>query len=88
MPSDQEAMFTLDAEELDTILAIGRNDQSGRVTNYELKELVRVYRQAQAASATPQGEPVDDWVMVPREPNLGMFRALTSWAEGTEEGRL
>jgi len=36
----------LDEEELDTILSIGRNEQSGRVTNYELKELVRVYRAA------------------------------------------
>lgn len=38
--------LTLDEEELDTILAVGRNEQSGRITNYELKELVRVYRAA------------------------------------------
>lgn len=38
--------LTLDEEELDTILAVGRNEQSGRVTKYELDELVRVYRAA------------------------------------------
>lgn len=47
--------FTLDAEELDTILAIGRNEQSGRVTNYELKELVRVYQEALALRTPSDG---------------------------------
>jgi hypothetical protein len=48
-PAPVSEEMTLDDEELDTILAIGRNEQSGRVTNYELKELVRVYRAALAA---------------------------------------
>lgn len=34
----------LDEEELKTILAIARNRQSGRITEYEIKELVRGYR--------------------------------------------
>lgn len=40
----------LDNDDLETIIAIGRNQQSGRVTNYELKELVRVYREAGASN--------------------------------------
>lgn len=36
-------MLTLDADELETILIIARNGQSGRITEYEIKELVRVY---------------------------------------------
>lgn len=32
-------------DELETILTIARNRQSGRITEYEIKELVRVYRE-------------------------------------------
>lgn len=35
----------LDADELETILIIARNGQSGRITEYEIKELVRGYRE-------------------------------------------
>ena len=35
----------LDDEELDTILVVARNRQSGRVTEFEIKELVRGYRE-------------------------------------------
>jgi hypothetical protein len=35
----------LDEDELDTILAVARNRQSGRITEFEIKELVRVYRE-------------------------------------------
>jgi len=41
-----ETKFTrhLDDDELDTILIIAKNEQSGRITPFEVKELVRVYR--------------------------------------------
>ena len=35
----------LDEGELETILAIAANGQTGRITEYEIKELVRVYRE-------------------------------------------
>lgn len=34
----------LDEEELDTILTIARNGQSGRITEFEIKALVAAYR--------------------------------------------
>ena len=36
----------LSDEELETILIVARNRQSGRITEWEIKELVRVYRAA------------------------------------------
>lgn len=39
-------MFTLDEDDLETIVQIAERGMSGRVTVYEIKELVRVYRQA------------------------------------------
>jgi hypothetical protein len=43
-----ETKFTpgLDDDELETILIIAKNEQTGRITPSELKELVRVYRVA------------------------------------------
>lgn len=41
----------LDDDELETILAIAHNRQSGRITEYEVRELVRVYREKLAADA-------------------------------------
>lgn len=35
----------LNDDELDVLMAIARNGQSGRITEYEIKELVRVYRE-------------------------------------------
>ena len=35
----------LDHDELETILTIARNEQSGRITEDEIKELVRGYRE-------------------------------------------
>lgn len=35
----------LDADELETILTIARNRQSGRITEYEIKALVSAYKQ-------------------------------------------
>lgn len=40
----------LSHEELDTIEAIARNGQTGRITSWEIRELVRVYRAAIAPS--------------------------------------
>lgn len=34
----------LDDDELETILIVARNGQSGRITEYEIKELVRGYK--------------------------------------------
>lgn len=34
----------LDDDELETILIVARNGQSGRITQYEIAELVRVYK--------------------------------------------
>jgi hypothetical protein len=41
----KETTFTrhLYDDELDTILAIAKNEQTGRVTPFEIRELVRVY---------------------------------------------
>jgi len=43
-----ETKFTpnLDEDELETILIIAKNEQTGRITPFELRELVRVYRLA------------------------------------------
>lgn len=41
----------LDDDELETILVIARNRQSGRITEFEVRELVRVYREKLAADA-------------------------------------
>ncbi|TJU85617.1 MAG: hypothetical protein E5Y10_24670 [Mesorhizobium sp.] len=42
----------LDVEDLETIETIARNEQSGRITRYEVNELVRVYRAYLAALAS------------------------------------
>lgn len=34
----------LEDDDIETLLAIARNEQSGRITPYEVRELVRVYR--------------------------------------------
>ena len=34
----------LDDDELDTILIVARNGQSGRITEFEIRELVRGYK--------------------------------------------
>lgn len=62
MTNNLKAERTLTAEELDTILAIGEHEQSGRVTNYELKELVRVYRLQSLSTQQPMGEVRDEMV--------------------------
>lgn len=43
--------ITLDEDELETILTIARNRQSGRITEFEVRELVRVYREKLSADA-------------------------------------
>lgn len=40
-----KARAVLDDDELETILAVARNGQSGRITRYEVEELVRGYRE-------------------------------------------
>jgi hypothetical protein len=48
-------MDSLDEDDLDTILTIARNGQSGRITEREIKLLVLAYRRLNfAAPATPQ----------------------------------
>ena len=42
---DHENRPALCDDDLETILIIARNEQSGRVTEFEIKELVRVYRE-------------------------------------------
>lgn len=42
-------------DELETIEAIARNRQSGRVTEFEIKELVSVYRAARDVANTLNG---------------------------------
>lgn len=39
-----KATVPLDDDELETILIVARNRQSGRITEYEIKELVRGYK--------------------------------------------
>lgn len=52
-----KARIVLDDDELETILAIARNGQSGRVTMTEIEELVRAYKEmlANAAAARRDG---------------------------------
>lgn len=54
-----EHVTALDAEDLDTIEIIARNEQSGRITRYEINELVRVYRRSLSEPAAPAGAEVN-----------------------------
>jgi hypothetical protein len=47
-------MDTLDADDLETILIIARNGQSGRITEREIKLRVEAYREWHGIPATPR----------------------------------
>ncbi len=68
----------LDDEELDTILVIARNSQSGRITEYEIKELVRGYRQVQrmAAEARAIGDAIGERGLVDLADDVRMLAKL------------
>lgn len=56
----------LDEEELHTIEVIAETEQCGRLTKYEINELVRVYREAASRFQAPavaevEVKPLDDW---------------------------
>lgn len=89
MPSDQEveaattALRKLAAEvgglrPFESELRAELGNTNWNVLMLRLREADEALERLQAASATPQGEPVGDWVMVPREPTEDMRKALNA----------
>jgi DNA polymerase III delta prime subunit len=58
-------------DDLDTILEIAKRDMSGRITMYEVNELVRVYRDYMAAQDDP-GRAPDPFVDAAERAALGL----------------